>query len=217
MQWNNTVRSTTLSCSVNLSLCLYLWVCLSVDTEGCDHGWKKFHGHCYKLFTRRHTWEDAEKDCRELSGHLTSVTSSMEQDFLNGESVQKAFYLLLLWFNVWVCDAAFSLEKNNKSNVTFEASILLVIACRFFGLLRWLMVANMLIAIWQDWAMIMYGLGWMTEQWRKISNGLTTWTWWVLPERASAFNFSRIYSVESDWTWTMLTSQSDLSWVILTN
>ncbi|MCJ8745143.1 hypothetical protein PDJAM_G00127000 [Pangasius djambal] len=54
------------------------------DTEGCDHGWKKFHGHCYKLFTRRHTWEDAEKDCRELSGHLTSVTSSMEQDFLNG-------------------------------------------------------------------------------------------------------------------------------------
>ncbi|GAA6097744.1 neurocan core protein isoform X2 [Tachysurus ichikawai] len=54
------------------------------DTEGCDHGWKKFHGHCYKLFSRRHTWEDAEKDCRELSGHLTSVTSSMEQDFLNG-------------------------------------------------------------------------------------------------------------------------------------
>ncbi|XP_046732953.1 neurocan core protein isoform X1 [Silurus meridionalis] len=54
------------------------------DTEGCDHGWKKFHGHCYKLFTRRHTWEDAEKDCRELSGHLTSVTSSVEQDFLTG-------------------------------------------------------------------------------------------------------------------------------------
>ncbi|KAI5616540.1 neurocan core protein, partial [Silurus asotus] len=54
------------------------------DTEGCDHSWKKFHGHCYKLFTRRHTWEDAEKDCRELSGHLTSVTSSVEQDFLTG-------------------------------------------------------------------------------------------------------------------------------------
>ncbi|XP_066514547.1 neurocan core protein-like isoform X1 [Hoplias malabaricus] len=54
------------------------------DTEGCDHGWKKFHGHCYRLFPRRHTWEDAEKDCREHSGHLTSVTSTMEQDFLNG-------------------------------------------------------------------------------------------------------------------------------------
>uniref|UniRef100_A0A8C2JSK4 Neurocan n=1 Tax=Cyprinus carpio TaxID=7962 RepID=A0A8C2JSK4_CYPCA len=54
------------------------------DTEGCEHGWKKFHGHCYRLFPRRHTWEDAEKDCREYSSHLTSITSSMEQDFLNG-------------------------------------------------------------------------------------------------------------------------------------
>ncbi|XP_052405454.1 neurocan core protein [Carassius gibelio] len=54
------------------------------DTEGCEHGWKKFHGHCYRLFPGRHTWEDAEKDCREHSSHLTSVTSSMEQDFLNG-------------------------------------------------------------------------------------------------------------------------------------
>ncbi|KAL2098119.1 hypothetical protein ACEWY4_007326 [Coilia grayii] len=54
------------------------------DTEGCEHGWKKFHGHCYRLFPRRHTWEDAEKDCREHSGHLASVTSFLEQDFLNG-------------------------------------------------------------------------------------------------------------------------------------
>ncbi|XP_076847480.1 neurocan core protein isoform X3 [Brachyhypopomus gauderio] len=54
------------------------------DTEGCEHGWKKFHGHCYRLFPRRHTWEDAEKDCREHSGHLSSITSPAEQDFLNG-------------------------------------------------------------------------------------------------------------------------------------
>ncbi|KAK1790852.1 hypothetical protein P4O66_014704, partial [Electrophorus voltai] len=56
------------------------------DTEGCEHGWKKFHGHCYRFFPRRHTWEDAEKDCREHSSHLSSVTSPVEQDFLNGES-----------------------------------------------------------------------------------------------------------------------------------
>ncbi|KAA0718511.1 Neurocan core protein [Triplophysa tibetana] len=54
------------------------------DTEGCEHSWKKFHGHCYRLFPRRQTWEDSEKDCREHSSHLTSITSSMEQDFLNG-------------------------------------------------------------------------------------------------------------------------------------
>ncbi|KAM8838530.1 neurocan core protein-like [Synchiropus picturatus] len=54
------------------------------DIEGCEHGWMKFHGHCYRYFTRRHTWEDAEKDCREHSAHLTSVISSSEQDFING-------------------------------------------------------------------------------------------------------------------------------------
>ncbi|KAG9343653.1 hypothetical protein JZ751_013823 [Albula glossodonta] len=56
------------------------------DTEGCERGWKKFHGHCYRYFTHRHTWEDAEKDCREHGGHLASVHTTAEQDFLNGNS-----------------------------------------------------------------------------------------------------------------------------------
>ncbi|XP_072220103.1 neurocan core protein-like isoform X2 [Leuresthes tenuis] len=54
------------------------------DIEGCEHGWRKFHGHCYRYFTHRHTWEDAEKDCREHSAHLSSVLSSTEQEFING-------------------------------------------------------------------------------------------------------------------------------------
>ncbi|XP_041847825.1 neurocan core protein-like [Melanotaenia boesemani] len=54
------------------------------DIEGCEHGWRKFHGHCYRYFTHRHTWEDAEKDCREHSAHLTSVLSNSEQEFING-------------------------------------------------------------------------------------------------------------------------------------
>ncbi|XP_066551827.1 neurocan core protein isoform X2 [Amia ocellicauda] len=54
------------------------------DTEGCEHNWRKFHGHCYRYFTHRHTWEDAEKDCREHSGHLASIHSPEEQDFVNG-------------------------------------------------------------------------------------------------------------------------------------
>uniref|UniRef100_A0A667YWL9 Neurocan n=1 Tax=Myripristis murdjan TaxID=586833 RepID=A0A667YWL9_9TELE len=43
--------------------------------RGCEHTWRKFHGHCYRYFSRRHTWEDAEKDCREHSGHLASIHS----------------------------------------------------------------------------------------------------------------------------------------------
>ncbi|KAK5613906.1 hypothetical protein CRENBAI_014671, partial [Crenichthys baileyi] len=54
------------------------------DVEGCEHGWKKFHGHCYRYFSHRHTWEDAEKDCREHSAHLSSVLSIAEQEFING-------------------------------------------------------------------------------------------------------------------------------------
>uniref|UniRef100_A0AAV2JQ16 Neurocan core protein n=1 Tax=Knipowitschia caucasica TaxID=637954 RepID=A0AAV2JQ16_KNICA len=54
------------------------------DIEGCEHGWRKFHGHCYRYFSHRHTWEDAEKDCREHSAHLSSIISATEQDFING-------------------------------------------------------------------------------------------------------------------------------------
>ncbi|XP_034051858.1 LOW QUALITY PROTEIN: neurocan core protein-like [Gymnodraco acuticeps] len=54
------------------------------DVEGCEHGWRKFHGHCYRYITHRHTWEDAEKDCREHSAHLSSVISATEQEFING-------------------------------------------------------------------------------------------------------------------------------------
>ncbi|XP_038146204.1 neurocan core protein [Cyprinodon tularosa] len=56
------------------------------DIEGCERSWRKFHGHCYRYFSRRHTWEDAEKDCREHSGHLASIHSAAEQNFIRGLS-----------------------------------------------------------------------------------------------------------------------------------
>ncbi|KAJ8011615.1 hypothetical protein DPEC_G00060090 [Dallia pectoralis] len=68
-----------------LCLCLpsYSGHSCEKDVEGCEHGWKKFHGHCYRYFSNRHTWENAEKDCREHSGHLSSITSATEQAFIN--------------------------------------------------------------------------------------------------------------------------------------
>ncbi|XP_034035086.1 neurocan core protein [Thalassophryne amazonica] len=69
-------------------LCLpsYSGATCEKDTEGCEHTWRKFHGHCYRYFSRRHTWEDAEKDCREHSGHLASIHSLAEQNFIRGLS-----------------------------------------------------------------------------------------------------------------------------------
>uniref|UniRef100_A0A3P8SJ21 C-type lectin domain-containing protein n=1 Tax=Amphiprion percula TaxID=161767 RepID=A0A3P8SJ21_AMPPE len=64
------------------------------DTEGCEHTWRKFHGHCYRYFSRRHTWEDAEKDCREHSGHLASIHSAAEQNFIRGGTTSNCVVMI---------------------------------------------------------------------------------------------------------------------------
>uniref|UniRef100_A0A8C7QH54 Neurocan n=1 Tax=Oncorhynchus mykiss TaxID=8022 RepID=A0A8C7QH54_ONCMY len=63
---------------------IHSFVCLCLPSyagDTCEKG-KTVNTHWY--FSHRHTWEDAEKDCRVHSAHLSSITSVTEQEFING-------------------------------------------------------------------------------------------------------------------------------------
>lgn len=54
------------------------------DLEECEPGWFKFQGFCYQHFSKRLSWEAAEQHCRLCGGHLISVMTPEEQDYVNG-------------------------------------------------------------------------------------------------------------------------------------
>uniref|UniRef100_A0A3Q0RD90 Brevican n=1 Tax=Amphilophus citrinellus TaxID=61819 RepID=A0A3Q0RD90_AMPCI len=53
------------------------------DLETCEPGWEKFQGFCYQHFSKRQSWEAAEQHCRLSGGHLLSVMTPEEQDYIN--------------------------------------------------------------------------------------------------------------------------------------
>nr|XP_009688749.1 PREDICTED: brevican core protein-like [Struthio camelus australis] len=52
--------------------------------QTCSPGWDSFQGACYKHFSTRRSWEDAETQCRHYGGHLATILTPEEQDFING-------------------------------------------------------------------------------------------------------------------------------------
>ncbi|XP_071656462.1 brevican core protein isoform X4 [Patagioenas fasciata] len=53
--------------------------------EKCSPGWDGFQGACYKHFSTRRSWEDAESQCRHYGGHLATILTPEEQDFINDQ------------------------------------------------------------------------------------------------------------------------------------
>lgn len=56
------------------------------DLDECEPGWDKFQGFCYHHFTKRLSWEASEQQCRVCGGHLISVMTPEEQDYINGKT-----------------------------------------------------------------------------------------------------------------------------------
>ncbi|KAM4553955.1 aggrecan core protein [Fundulus diaphanus] len=58
--------------------------------EGCPGDWMEFGSSCYLHSDERLTWSEAEQRCEELGGHLVSIGSLEEQQFVNsnGENYQ---------------------------------------------------------------------------------------------------------------------------------
>ncbi|XP_060109704.1 brevican core protein isoform X2 [Heteronotia binoei] len=56
-----------------------------IALEKCKPGWDSFQGFCYKHFSTRRSWEDAETQCRSHGGHLANIMTPEEQTFINDQ------------------------------------------------------------------------------------------------------------------------------------
>uniref|UniRef100_A0A8D2KTI3 C-type lectin domain-containing protein n=1 Tax=Varanus komodoensis TaxID=61221 RepID=A0A8D2KTI3_VARKO len=56
--------------------------------EKCQPSWDSFQGFCYKHFSTRRSWEDAETQCRNHGGHLANIMTPEEQGFINSMPLQ---------------------------------------------------------------------------------------------------------------------------------
>ncbi len=85
---------------IGLILILVMGSLRTIRSTG-DHGGTIYNGHEYKLFTDTKTWHDAKAGCEAQGGHLVTITSSEENNFVDS--------LLISDKNVWI---GFTDEQN---------------------------------------------------------------------------------------------------------
>jgi len=54
------------------------------ESVACPDGWSHFNLSCYILIKKSLSWRGAEGYCNKLGGHLASVHSLEENDFISG-------------------------------------------------------------------------------------------------------------------------------------
>ncbi len=76
----NFMRTIRIVCS--LTMCIALAGCGSSTTERIR---ADFNGHEYKFIDEDMTWKDARSACVALGGHLVTITSAEEEDFIESQ------------------------------------------------------------------------------------------------------------------------------------
>jgi hypothetical protein len=68
-----------------IQIYIYIYVCLYTDIlEDCWTGWKGFRKSCYKIFINSSlSKKQAEYQCAEYGGHLVSISSKEEMEFVH--------------------------------------------------------------------------------------------------------------------------------------
>ena len=100
----------------------------AVTTPQIPENAVEFNGSYYKVFNDRLCWLDAELYCESLGGHLVTITSQEEQDFIESINWQKKWiggYRHTGWDNTWYWITGEKWdytnwgegEPNNSSNV----------------------------------------------------------------------------------------------------
>ncbi|MCD7949087.1 MAG: S8 family serine peptidase [Erysipelotrichaceae bacterium] len=101
----------------------------SISTLNIPSDAKEYNGHYYMIFTGTQTWSEAKKICEELGGHLVTITSQEEQNFIEEYNTSSTY----LWIGgyreddgdtwMWVTGEDWNYENwesnepDNSSNV----------------------------------------------------------------------------------------------------
>jgi len=64
-------------------------VCQHERIALCPDDWSEFEGHCYLFNQNAESWQSAETDCINVGGHLASIHSETEKDFVCSIIVNK--------------------------------------------------------------------------------------------------------------------------------
>jgi hypothetical protein len=65
--------------------------------ETCPAGWVEFESYCYQVRRNGTHWIGAENDCTTAGGHLASIHSQAEYDFIHDLEPGTGGYAHLFW------------------------------------------------------------------------------------------------------------------------